>query len=108
MPRVEIQLCGRSYPISCEPGSEARLQQLANYVDTRMRDMSGRGGPALSELRLLLLTNLMLADEILELRQDKSEGKTAQPIGLSAEDEALLLAAIEELAARVENLNAEI
>ena len=37
MPRVDITLNGRNYLIGCEEGQEARLRQLAGYLEGQVR-----------------------------------------------------------------------
>jgi cell division protein ZapA len=76
MGQVAITIHGRTYTVQCTDGEEARLVELANYVRDRADALAeafrSDGGP-ISDDRLLVLTALLLADELWEAR----EGATA-------------------------------
>jgi cell division protein ZapA len=75
MPNVIITLQGRVYTIACDDGQERRVQQLALYVDQKLRDIS-RSGAAVSEQYQFVLGSLMLADEVLSAREQLDELQT--------------------------------
>ena len=63
MPTVDIVINGRNYGVSCGDGEELRLKRLAQYVDARVREQVEAAGP-LGDTRLLVLTSLLIADEL--------------------------------------------
>lgn len=67
MGEVNIVMRGKSYGISCDDGQEERVAHMAQFVDSRLRDIE-RAGAAANDAHLLVLTSLVLADEIHELR----------------------------------------
>ena len=66
MAEVTLSINGRDYGISCDDGQEQRVQDLGMYVDSRLRDIA-KAGAASNESHLLVLTSIMLADEIFDL-----------------------------------------
>jgi cell division protein ZapA len=63
MPTVEILVNGRRHEVSCGEGEEARLRQLASYVDRRINDLA-RGQSQIGDARLLLMASLVVTDEL--------------------------------------------
>ena len=67
MAEVSLTIGGRAYRLACRDGEEERLRLLGRLVDARATDAIravGRG----NEPRELLLTALLLADELDEMR----------------------------------------
>lgn len=95
MANIEIEIAARKYVVACRDGEEEHLRSVAQLVDKRARDAAEALG-SLGEARLLLFTSLLLADDLKELREGKSEG--------AAPDEAGLADAAEMLAERIEAL----
>jgi cell division protein ZapA len=94
MAQVRLDIGGRQYDVSCRDGEEERLRLLGRIVDGRASDVIrsvGRG----NEARELLLTALLLADELDEARTTSANARL--------EDEAEA-AAIERCAERLEAL----
>jgi cell division protein ZapA len=90
MAQISIEIGGRRYEVNCRDGGEARLRMLAGLVDARAADVIrsvGRG----NETRELVLTALLLADDL-----DEARGAAA---ALDAHADAL-----ERCAARIEAL----
>ncbi len=104
MAEVSITINGRHYGISCEDGQEARVRDLGHYVDARLKDIA-RAGAANSEAHLLVLTTLLLADEIFDLRNDVSylDAQVRQTEEVRNEEGALV-GAIEQIAERIEKV----
>lgn len=71
MASVSITVNGRRYEIACEEGQEAQLSRLGRYVDDRVRQLSAAVGQ-LGDTRLMVMTSLLLADELSE-RNDELE-----------------------------------
>ncbi|MCB1652319.1 MAG: cell division protein ZapA [Alphaproteobacteria bacterium] len=108
MAEVAIAINGRTFSIYCEDGQEQRVTDLSNYVDSRLKDIASAGA-ANSESHLLVLTSLMLSDEVFDLRQDL-EGLSARLKNSEANqnDESEVAQVIDDLAQRIERLSARI
>ncbi|MDE1147449.1 MAG: cell division protein ZapA [Azospirillaceae bacterium] len=112
MARVDIILNGRPYALACDDGQEHRLRELGSYVDARLREVAhdASGG---SETQLLVLTALMLADEIFDLRAELGgprrpvSAPAAEAPAPRAEDESVA-AAVDSLAKRIEDIAARL
>lgn len=104
MAKVTISLYGRDYPIQCEDGAEARLQEIAGLVDEKIRQIAGNVGTTVTEPRLFMLACLMLGNEVLEQKEalTKLAARTTLP-----EEEEILVAAVEHLRQKVVNLASE-
>ncbi len=98
MGEVNISISGRNYGISCQDGQEQRVNDLGKYVDARLKDIA-KAGAANNENHLLVLTTLMLADEIHDLRDNIG---TTQTSSANQNDEAEVVNAIGQLAERID------
>ena len=116
MAEVNLLIDGRTYGIACDDGQERRVQQLGSYIDQRLKEVS-RGGGAANKAQLMVLTSLLLADEVFDLRDTMSHAANVntqlpqQEViyqGLTPQDEQEITSAIGRLAARVEKLTARI
>ena len=116
MADVNITINGRIYEIGCDQGQEGRVVDLASYVDQKLQSIA-RSGAAYNDAHLLVLTALVLADEVFEARASEGEkpakaGRTptaaAAPAqaegGLSREDEVALAKVIDHLAKRIDGI----
>lgn len=99
MAQVTVTINGRNYPIACNAGEEGRIGELARYVDGKVRGFAREFG-AVGEARLLLLTALVLADELADAREAQN-GHHATGNG-TAPDMENLAGGIDELAQRIE------
>jgi cell division protein ZapA len=63
MGQVAITVNGRAYRFECGEGEEARLKELAAYVKSRMDGLTREHGD-IGEERLLLMTALLIADDL--------------------------------------------
>ncbi len=68
MAEVNITLNGRIYEIACDAGQEGRVVDLAAYIDQRLQQIS-KSGAAYNDAHLLVLTSLVLADELFEAQE---------------------------------------
>lgn len=68
MAEVSLTIHGKTYGVACDDGQEARVRELGRYVDERMRTIAGSGAGS-SETQNLVLTAIVLADEIADLRE---------------------------------------
>lgn len=91
MGQVTVRINNREYQVTCGPGEEERITGLAGYVDGKVQELVGRLGNV-GDQRLLVMSNLMLADELWELRENgsaPSEGADHDRAGMAASIEAL-------------------
>ncbi len=72
MPQVVVEINGRTYTLECGAGQEERLRALARTVDDELAQIREMTGPV-GELRLLIMTALLLADRADELQQKLDE-----------------------------------
>lgn len=107
MSEVKISINGKSYGIECDNGQEDRVRYLANYIDERAKEIAG-GSVALSDSYKMVLTCLVLADEIFDLRehcealvQSQNRPHTER---VSAQEEELIVRAIESLRVKVDGM----
>lgn len=110
MADVTVSIGGRSYPLSCRDGDEARVAELAGELASKAEGLTRSLGP-MSEARLLLMAGLMVADELHDLRQSKladwvtPAAPTARGADAArADDSAAARAQLDDLAARAEAL----
>lgn len=102
MSEVTITINNRNYGISCDDGQEARVAELGNYIDTKLKEIAGSGAST-TESHLLVLTSLVLADELQDVKAQLNNVPD-QPIvqqGMSEEDQQMLGNAVEHLNQRV-------
>jgi len=92
MSKIAVKLYGREYQVNCDPGDEDRLKDVVQFVEGKMSAIADRVGNT-TEPRLLMLTCLLLADELLDLKRKAEQG--------AAEDEDILVAAVAHLQERV-------
>ncbi len=119
---VHIRVNGREYDVACDDGQEEHLRLLADEVDDRVRSLVYSMGGNPGEAMALLLTSLMMADELLENRRETEKllheaGKLrsavvpAEPDGKDerlAELESAMAVTLEEIAARIEKIAGQI
>ncbi|MCC9625852.1 cell division protein ZapA [Thalassospira sp. MA62] len=110
MAQVSIRINGRNYEIACEDGQEERIRALSGYVDEQVREISEAVGQ-IGEQRLLVMTSLLIADEMGNLQEKLKRAEANQepvvaPGSLSAEESDALADTIETMATRIETLAA--
>ena len=69
MKQVEVRIGFHTYTLACSEGQEGHLMQLADEIDVRARSIKDKS-PRASESMTLVMTALMLADELYEARQE--------------------------------------
>lgn len=99
MGQVTVEINDKLYALGCADGDEERLTQLAQDVDTRVRDIRDKIG-AVGETRLMLMAAILLAEE----RQSLAEGSGLE-LGHSDKDVATIL---DEIASQVESIAEEL
>lgn len=97
MPEVTLHINGRGYGIFCDEGQEDRILELAEFIDSRLQDIAASGA-ASAESHLLVLTSLVLADELFEARENVGQSSSVSV------DEEQAAQFIEHLAGKIEHL----
>lgn len=96
---VNLTVNGRRYEVSCDDGQEERLRELGMAFDRRVRGLAASLGQV-GEARLLLLTGLLLEDEIGEARAGSATSAAPPAATPTAVDTAA--ADLERIAQRIE------
>jgi len=107
MPEIAITVNGRNYRVTCGEGEEARLQALARDFDARVQTLVRAVGQA-GEAQLLLVTGLMLADQLDEVRAELERARAAPPPPRDDGAERQATALIDGLAQRIEAIAEEL
>lgn len=115
MPEVTLKINNRGYNMTCDEGQDQRLLDLSHYIDSRLQGIA-QAGAARNENHLLVLTALVLADEVYALKADLDEmektGAVAPPVqqdsGLSQDDEKIVADALDHLAEKIERVAARL
>jgi len=109
MAEITLQIDGRNYHVACDDGQEDRVFQLGNYVDQRIREVTDAA--AGSKSQAMMLTSLLLADEVFDMHermksanQAANEPKTITYQGLAPADEQEITTLISKMTARVEQI----
>ena len=100
MPEVDVTINGRNYRVACEAGEEERLSELAAYIDDRVETLVSTLGQ-IGDNRLLVMTGLMIADELAEAYAALSEAGLAAPE--QGEPKSAIETARKSVAARIED-----
>ena len=110
MAEVNLSIHGKSYGIACDDGQENRVVEVGQYVDNRARDIASAGA-ASNENHLLVLTALVLADEVKELKDSlrgaQANGNAPTQVvheGLPEAEERQIIESIEQLASRIDGV----
>jgi cell division protein ZapA len=101
MAQITVTINGRGYPVACSDGEEQRITELARYIDAKVKGFAQELGQ-IGEARLLVLTALVLADELAEAQEGPHGGNGA------AREDAKVLSGIENLAMRIEAVAARL
>ena len=72
MPVLRININGRFYDITCEKNKEKYVLELSKYFDKKVRDLSVKL-KNIDQSRLLVLTGIMLSEELNNIMKDKSK-----------------------------------
>ena len=119
MAEVNITMNGRVYEIGCDDGQEGRIVDLASYIDQRLQQIA-RSGAAYNDAHLMVLTSLVLADELFDVREQAGQpvknrkeaaaapAAPAAPAGMDAEDEKALVKMLDKLTKRIDGIAARV
>jgi cell division protein ZapA len=102
MADVDVDVAGRRYRLSCRDGEEDHLRALVRMVGSKADELTGALGE-MTEARTLLLSALLLADELNDLRGAAAVARK-EPAVAAAEPDPAYAVAIERIAERVERL----
>lgn len=105
MAEVEVSVSGRRYKLSCRDGEEDHLRALVRMVDKKAEEITAALGD-MTEARTLLLSALLIADELNDLRGTASVARN-EPAAETEIDPAYAVA-IERIADRVERLASQL
>jgi len=101
MPDLTLTIGGRPYTVSCAPGQEGRVGELAAQVDARVGEIV-RSGAATGEAQALVLAALMLADEAEDARAAAAGVPAPDPATLEAQ--AAAARALSEIAGQIHSV----
>ena len=103
MGQVAVTFNNQEHHLACQTGGEERLKMLAGYIEERAADLIERMGPV-GDLRLLLMTAIMIADELHDLNDGELPSNAQAEAEVKRMDVAMGIAVlrIEELARSVE------
>lgn len=105
--RVTITINGQNYPLACNPGEEEHIKLLAARLDETSRQIAS-GNSSINESRLLVMVGLILADRLNELENKDHFAGQEKPAEASAGDQDRLIASIESMTKRIEQLASQI
>ena len=109
MSQVSVTINGRPYLISCDDGQEANLTRLGAYVDKRVGQLAAALGKKIEEDRLLVMTTLLIADELSDVITELDRLKTEKAVeGERRKAESTAAQAVEDLATRLEGIAARL
>ncbi|MEM8798780.1 MAG: cell division protein ZapA [Pseudomonadota bacterium] len=88
MGQVAVTIGGNNYTLNCRDGEEERLRRLAGYVDKKARDLNQTLGN-LPESRMLLMSCMLIADELEEAREGHEDVGSAAGATQTGDEETL-------------------
>ena len=78
MPDIEVSIGGRDYLVGCADGQQNQIKGLAETLDQRVQGLSKALGD-IGDSRLLVITGLMLLDEMGDLQKTPDKPKDQGP-----------------------------
>lgn len=103
MGKITASIRGRSYSLSCAPGGEARMEELAARLDERVGEIVDTVGD-LGELRLLVAAGISLLDELDHVRQETGSGDQQDMEQRISRLERQAAATLREAASRIDDI----
>lgn len=104
MANIDLEIGGRRFAVSVQPGEEKHIDLLGRMIDSRVRDANAVGQ---SEPRMLLYGALLLADEVHNLREGEKDPLVQQAAEREA-DKAAAKQADKDMALRIDTITARI
>ena len=99
MAQVDVKVNGQTFRIACEDGQEERLTDLASMVNEKISDLADQVGQV-GQNRLLVMAALVIADELVDLRNGS---KNIVDDTTNNEDNEIA-ALLEHVTKRIENI----
>jgi cell division protein ZapA len=116
MPLVNVLVNGRAYTVACDEGEEDHVRDLGQFLDKRVRELSGSVGQV-GDARLLLMAGLVISDELSEalakLQERDNELQSLKSARIQTADEVQrseerAAQAVEEAASKLEAIAARL
>jgi cell division protein ZapA len=108
MSQVTVRINSRNYQVSCKDGQEDHVAKLAGYIDQKVGELVGSVGQV-GEARLLVMSSLLIADEMAELYDELQElrgeaggSEIPDPAAARARTDGETTARLEALARRID------
>lgn len=70
MAKVTITISARNYEIACKDGQEDRIRELGNFINSKASSLGS--SVHIGESLSLVMTSLILADELMEAKNSKN------------------------------------
>ena len=99
MAQVDITVNNQNFLIACEDGQEDRLLDLSKIVDDKVGELTAQVGQV-GQTRLLVMAALVIADELVDLRETVKLTSDQN----SDDKSGSAVACIEELSRRIEKI----
>ncbi|MCW0183311.1 MAG: cell division protein ZapA [Zavarzinia sp.] len=64
MRQMKVRVNGRDYRVSCAPGDEAKIADLAEYLQAKVESLGIPANTPVAEAQVLLLVGLLAADDL--------------------------------------------
>ena len=103
MSQLEVTINGKNYQIICDDGQEAHLAELGEYLEKRVQELVSSIGQV-GDTRLLVMTALMIADELAEAYADLKKTHDVADVLVLEEAEAKLASIVNDAANRIETV----
>lgn len=116
MAHVSVTINGRSFRMACDDGQEDHLLRLAAEVNGKVDQLKGAFGE-IGDTRLTVMAAIMVADELADTRRRLKAAEAelqalrearAAVVERSEEREALLAHTLDDAAASIERLTAQL
>lgn len=103
MGQITVKFNNQDHHLACQDGGEERLKMLANYIDQRASSLIEHLG-SVGDTRLLLMTAIMIADELHELNDGELPSNSEAAAEVKQMDIAMgkAILKIEEMAKTLE------
>ena len=69
---VKVTIFGESYPIRARVEDEAYVRTIAQFVDSKMKEIDETMKPS-SNMKVAILTALNIADELMSLQKERDQ-----------------------------------
>lgn len=103
MATVTVEVNGRPYAVGCADGQEERVRILAKQFDNQVRQVAGDVGHV-GDLRLFLMSALILADELHEARLNAGKAAPSSATAPAPASTDGVAEALNAVAARIEKI----